>query len=329
MKLARLPALLAVLAIGFSSLLAGCSCNTAKPTGAEGELKVAGVLPGSITDKSFNQSGYEGLKLIESQLGIPVAYVEKVAKADQVENLQSFARQGHRIVIGHGGEFQPAVEQAAAKYPNTLFLVNNGTKAGGNVGVITFEYGQIGYLMGYIAAKSSKSGTVGFIGAEKIKTFLELAEGFEKGAKAGNAKKVLTAWTGDWDDVSKGKSAASAQIAEGADVLFPTMDNATIGSLTAAREKNIKAIGIYFDAVKDPQWAETVVQSAIIDIKAAMLETVKSMKTENKFEGKLYKYGVGRPEILGLGTYHASVPEAARKEVEGLIADFKSGKLQP
>ena len=35
-------------------------------------LKVAMVLPGNITDKSWNQAGYEGLMIIKEQLGFEV-----------------------------------------------------------------------------------------------------------------------------------------------------------------------------------------------------------------------------------------------------------------
>jgi basic membrane protein A len=327
---------LALRLIAAAITLASCSCNGTKSSQSEnggiaaGELKVAMVLPGSIADKSFNQAGYEGLKLIESELKLPITYIEQVQKADQVENLQAFARSGSNVVIGHGGEFQPAVEQAAAKYPNTLFLVNNGTKAGGNIGIISFKYSQIGYLMGYLAAKMSKTGTIGFIGAEQIKTFLAISEGFEKGAKAANPNcKVLVAWTGDWDDVSKAKTTALLQIAGGADVIFPTMDNGTIGSLQAAKEKNVKAIGIYYDAALDPQWSGTVIQSAIINIRTAMLETLKSIKSESKREGKQYIFGVDNPRVLGIGTYHESVPGPVREQIQKQIEAMNTGQLIP
>ena len=49
------------------------------PVSAADKLKVAIVLPGTITDESFNQTGYEGLKMIEKGLGAQIAYSERVA----------------------------------------------------------------------------------------------------------------------------------------------------------------------------------------------------------------------------------------------------------
>ena len=43
-------------------------------------LKVAIVMPGNITDKSWSQSGYEGILQAKEKLGVEIAYSEKVAR---------------------------------------------------------------------------------------------------------------------------------------------------------------------------------------------------------------------------------------------------------
>lgn len=48
----------------------------ASPAG--GEFKVAIILPGVITDKAWNQAGYEGLNEIKKKQGAEIAYVEKI-----------------------------------------------------------------------------------------------------------------------------------------------------------------------------------------------------------------------------------------------------------
>lgn len=291
------------------------------------DLKVAMVLPGKITDRSWNQAGFEGLKRIESDLKLEVAYSEQVAQPDQVEALSDYARRGFQVVIGHGGEFQDSVNQAAEHQKNTLFFVNNGTKSGGNVGTIGFQFRQPGFVVGYIAAKSSKTGKLGFIGGQKISAYEQLASGFEAGAKSANPDATVSVvWTNDWDDVAKGKEAALSLISEGVDVVFPTMDNATVGSLQAAKEKKVLAIGIYYDAIKD--WPDTVIQSAIIDIRGAMVETLKKVQSGSK-DGAEYRYGFDTPVALRLGNYHESVPAEVRDAVEAIITKIKSKELTP
>ncbi|QPC94456.1 BMP family protein [Mesorhizobium sp. INR15] len=295
-----------------------------RPAWAQG-YKVAIIMPGNITDKSWSQSGYEGIQQVKDKLGVEIAYSEKVAQADQAEAMADYARRGYQLVIGHGGEFQDAAKRVASKYPETIFLVNNGQQGGGNLASADFYYAQPGYLLGYMAGKMSKTGKAGFIGGQKIKFSLDLNSSFEAGFKAAGGKDVFTAYTNDWDDIAKGKEAALNQISQGADFVFPTMDNAVIGSLQACKEKGAWGMGIYYDAIAD--WPDTVAQSAIFDIKGAMLDYVAYGK-DGKLEGKNYHFDLKVPEACRIGTFHASVPEAIKNEILALSDKMKSGELK-
>lgn len=289
-------------------------------------LKVAIVLPGVITDKSFNQAGYEGVERAAKELGIEFAYSEKVAQPDQPEALADYARRGYNMVIGHGGEFQDAVDKVAPNFPDTKFIIVNGTKAGGNVAIMSFDFAGLGYVMGYVSGKVSETGKGGYIGAQKLKFYVELGEGFAKGFKdAHPGGKVITAWTNDWDDVAKGKEAALNEISQGADVIFPSMDNAVVGSLQGIKEKGKKGIGIYYDAISD--WPDTVIQSAIFDMRSALVAILTTAK-QGQLEGKAYIYGLETPTVAHIGTYHSSVPAKVQDEVAAVIEKIKAGQVQ-
>lgn len=289
--------------------------------------KAAIVMPGVITDKSFNQSGYEGMMQAKDELGIEVAYSEKVPQPDQAEALADYARRGYDLVIGYGGEFQDAVDRIAKRYPDTMFLVANGVNPSENVAVVGFDYNALGYVLGYIAGKMSESNVGAFIGGQQIQFSLQMEDGFGKGFVAANPDgKCLTAWTNDWDDIAKGKEAALTVISQGADMIFPTMDNAIVGSYQAAKEQGKWAFGIYYDTY--PDWPDTVLQSAVMKWSRALVAMLKIAK-EGKMEGKQYVIGFDVPDAAGLGTYHPSVPEEVKGEVDVLIADIVSGKLDP
>ncbi len=182
--------------------------------------------------------------------------------------------------------------------------------------------------MGYIAGRMTKSGKVGFICAQKLKQYVDLGLSYEKGFKAARPDgSVFTAWTNDWDDIAKGKEAALNQINQGADVIFPTMDNATIGSLQAVKEKGVYAIGMYYDAISD--WPDIILNSAIVDWTQAMVELFAPVKQGRKLEGKKYLFDLNYPKVLNIGTYHPSVPEAVKTEVAGVIEKIKSGQIKP
>ena len=291
------------------------------------EFKAALVMPGVITDKSFNQSCYEGAMQAKEKLGIEVAYSEKVPQPDQAEALADYARRGYNLVIGAGGEFQDAVDRVAKRYPDTMFMVLNGTTPDKNVAVARFHYEGLAYTLGYIGGKMTKSNTGAFIGAQQIAFSMQMLLGFENGFKAANSNgKVLVAWTNDWDDIAKGKEAALTVISQGADMVFPTMDNAIVGSFQAVKEQGKSAFGIYYDTY--PDWPDTVLQSAIMKWDAALVDMIGIAK-DGKLEGKEYLIGFDSPDAAGIGTFSPAVPAEVQKEVAQIIEDIKSGKLDP
>ncbi len=290
------------------------------------DFKVAIVLPGVITDRSFNQSGYEGVQRAAEDLSIEFAYSEKTAQPDQPQALSDYARRGYDLVIGHGGEFQESVDRVARSFPDTQFIIVNGTEAGDNVATMSFDFPALGYVMGYVASQASETGKAGYIGAQKLQFYVQLGEGFEKGFLDNRPDgEVFTAWTNDWDDVAKGKEAALNLISQKADVIFPSMDNAVVGSLQGVREQGKMGIGIYYDAIAD--WPDTVIQSAIFDMRGA-LGNVIAKAAAGELEGKSYIFGLETSSAARIGTYSDKIPDETRANVEELVAKIISGEVE-
>ena len=79
-------------------------------TGFGGEKKKVAVLfPGVVSDQSWNQFGYEGLKRAEKECGVEIAYSERVSQDTQLEVFRNYAAQGYDMIIGMGGgdKFNP------------------------------------------------------------------------------------------------------------------------------------------------------------------------------------------------------------------------------
>jgi basic membrane protein A and related proteins len=294
---------------------------------AQQKLKLAIVLPGSVTDGGWSQSAYESLVEARELHGIEFAYSEKIKKPDHVETLSDYARRGYKVVVAHGGEFQDVVNRVAARFPDTMFLVNNGLKTGKNIAIADFYFSQPAYLMGYIAGKMSKTGKAGFIGAQKFKFTTDSAAGFEAGFKdAKQDGKVFVTWTGDWDDVAKGKEAALSQLNRGVDMIFPILDRATIGALQAVKAKGAFAFGLYYDAIK--AWPEIILQSDILDVRGMMRGCIK-LAMEGNLQGRRYRFDLNTPEALRMGSFHPSIPANVVREVKDLMEKMKSGEFKP
>ncbi len=312
----------------FAASLSVCGAVLASTVGiaAADEFRVAIVLPGVVTDKSFNQAGFEGVRRAADELNIEFAYSEKTAQPDQPQALSDYARRGYDLVIGHGGEFQESVSKIAARFPDTQFLIVNGTEPGDNTATMSFDFLGLGYVMGYASGKASKTGKGGYIGAQKLQFYVQLGEGFEKGFLAARPDgEVFTAWTNDWDDVAKGKEAALNLISQGADVVFPSMDNAVVGSLQGVREKGAMGIGIYYDAIVD--WPETVIQSAIFDMRSALVHVITQAKAgELKNEATIF--GLETPSVVRIGSYSDRVSAEVQTEVADVMAKVSTGEIE-
>ena len=109
-------------------------------------LKIAMLIPGNIADGGFMQAGYEGLLAIHDELGAETSYIDAV-KPEQpllAAALRELAEAGPDMIIAHGGQNSPAIEEVAPEFPDIRFVVVQGGVTGPNVSsyeVLQEEFG--------------------------------------------------------------------------------------------------------------------------------------------------------------------------------------------
>ncbi len=300
----------------------------AVPTGAgTARLKIAVVFPGIVTDKSWNQAGYEGLKLIEKDLSAQTGYVERVAQPDQLAALSDFARRGFDVVVAHGGEFSEAGMQAAERFPRTKFVIASGkVKHRPNLATIRVDFFQISYLAGVVAGMTTKTNKIAMIAAQEFESVTEQAVGYTQGAKNVNPKvEVLVSYTGNWDDAGKAKEAALVQIARGADVLSHVLNQGVHGVIEAVKEKNVRVIGQATDQYDLAP--EHTLTSYLFRMPFVYLTLAKTVQG-GKFAGKSYVIGLENPQAAGMGRWNPAVPQAVKDKVEEVRKDLVAGKIK-
>ncbi|HEY9906387.1 MAG TPA: BMP family protein, partial [Thermosynechococcaceae cyanobacterium] len=277
-------------ALGSSLLLKACASSTpqassspnvsASPAANGSGLKAAIVLPGVITDKAWNQAGYEGMGAIKSKLNAEVTYIEKVGQADQAEALSDFARRGFNLVYAHGGQFDAAIKQVAPQFPKTFFIGVNGAATGSNIAALQIDHLQASYLCGIVGATLSKSGKLAYLAGQEFQATQDELRGFILGAKSVKPDvQVSSSFTGDWNDVARAKEATLALISAGADVIYQWLDNASPTVLQTAADKGVYAFGNTADQLEVAPKA--VLTSAVkrIDLAIAYLADLASKNT--------------------------------------------------
>lgn len=235
--------LIALLALA----LFGSACN---PTsyGADDKTKVhVGIVfdIGGKDDRSFNAAAWEGVKRAANDFPIVLRDIEPGNPTSIEPAMRAFAERGYDLIIGVGFAQAPIIEQVAKDYPNIHFAIVDGVSELPNVASLVFKEHEGSYLVGMLAAKASRTGTIGFIGGMDIGLIHRFAKGYEEGAHAVNPQiRVVQNYVGvtdaAWNNPGKGKEIAMAQIGKGADVLFTAAGNSGLGAFDAVEQQGMQ-----------------------------------------------------------------------------------------
>ena len=205
---------------------------------------------GGKFDKSFNEAAYEGAQRWATETGGTYREIEMQSEAQREQALRRFADAGANPIITMGFGMADPLSSVAADFPDTKFVVVDVTWIeGANIRQIGFAEHEGSYLVGMMAAMATKSNTVGFIGGMDVPLIRHFGCGYAQGVKAVNPDaKIIANMTGTtpeaWNDPVKGSELTSAQISQGADVVFAAAGGTGVGVLQTAADSGILSIGV-------------------------------------------------------------------------------------
>ena len=283
--------LLVTLVVG--STVVGCS----KSDSVNDKTRVTLVLStGGVNDQSFNQSAWEGALKAQDKYNVEVSYIESHQDSEYMQNIETAIDQDSDLVVGVGFKLTDSIKDAAEDYPEQKFAIIDGTydNMPNNVTSIMFSEEQAGYAAGLVAANTSETGVVGFIGGIDIPSCSNFLVGFEKAIKEENPNmKVLSQYTNTFTDAAKGRIIAEQMVKDDADILFMASGAGNSGTIEVVRENNIKAIGV--DMPNNYIAPEHIITSALKNVGTGLELTIKDL-VEGNFEGgqaKIYDLSNG------------------------------------
>lgn len=291
-------------------------------------MKVALLTPGPISDQSWNGGAYQGLLRIRDSLHATISHIQTKTPAEFEENFRQYGAQGYRLVFGHGFEFQDAARRVGPDYPNTVYVISSSDVAQApNVAGIQFAFADASYLAGMIAGAMTKSRVVGTIGGTEIPPVRESFDAFADGVRAvAPAARILRAYVGNWDDISAGKEQATAQINQGADVIFQNADAAGLGVFQAAREaKHAMVIGS--NSNQNTVASEITLGSVVIDLPHAFLTIARSV-ADKSFRAEPISLGTSRHVVMFVvnPAMASRIPQGIRVRVDSLQKEMFAGR---
>ena len=185
--------------------------------------------------------------------------------------------------------------------------------------------------MGAIAALTTKTNTIAFIGGMDIPLIRRFFMGYEAGAKAVNPTvKILPSYVSNdsdgWVNPAKAKEMALAQYGGGADIIFTAAGASGLGVFDAAEDQKRLAIGV--DSNQNWMKPGFILTSMLKRVDVGVYEAIEELV------GGSYTYGVKHYGLKNSGIDYAMdehnkglvTPEVIEK-VESLKKGILSGKI--
>jgi basic membrane protein A len=303
------------------------------------KLKIGLVFDvGGRGDKSFNDAAYRGLEKAKNELGIEFEYIEPGPGADREAALRQFAsRPDIKLIFGIGFIFTDEITKIAQEFPYKNFACVDYTydpakTLPSNLLALEFKEEEGSFLVGALAALTSKTNTIGFIGGMESPLIKKFEKSYEAGAKFVKPDiKILVAYAGvtgeAFKNPGKGKELALGQYSQGADIIYHASGVTGLGVFEAARETKKLAIGVDSDQYEEAPGF--ILTSMIKGVDVAVYDCIKEEK-DGKFIG-------GKAEIFGLKSKGVDyiyndknknlITDEVRKKVEEIREQIIGGKI--
>jgi basic membrane protein A and related proteins len=282
---------------------------------------------GGKFDKSFNEAAYRGVEQWKKDTGGKYLEFEISNETQRVQAIRRMAERGASPIISVGFAQASALNQVAKDFPKTKFVIIDEKVNQPNVQSVLFKEQEGSFLVGALAALTSKTGKVGFVGGMDIPLIRKFECGYEQGAKAANPKaevfKNMTGTTASaWNDPTRGGELAKAQFAKGVDVVFAAAGGTGVGVYQAAKDAGKLAIGV--DSNQNHLQPGTMLSSMVKRVDVAVYNVLKEWKPGINVLG-LKEGGV---EYAVDANNAKLIAPAVKAKLDAYKADIIAGKIK-
>lgn len=285
---------------------------------------------GGVNDQSFNQSAWEGLQKAKKELGIKASYQESKQDADYPGNLETLYDAQNDLIWGIGFKMADVILKAAKQNPKQKYAIidySYGNQTPANVVGVMFKAEEGAFLAGYIAAKMSKTNTIGFIGGMAVPIIHAFQYGYKAGAKYANKNTtILEQYSESFTDAAKGKAIANQMISKKADVVFHAAGAVGDGVIEATKEKNKMAVGV--DRDQNYLAPKNVITSSMKRVDNAIFQVVADLKKGVFKGGTTQNFGLQDGAVDIAPTTAKMIPAGLLSEVMELKKKIAAGKIK-
>ena len=307
------------------------TAETASQAKAE-KIRIALVLPATVDDLAWCQSMVEGLKAVQKTMGedkVEVATSEKLGSAvDAGAAIRQYATQGYDIIIAHGSQYQSVLMDIAKDFPKTTFAYGSGFATAPNIFAYDPQAQDGGYLLGMLAAMTTKSGIVGIVGPVESGDAVKYNSGIQQGVAKGKADvKTRIAYTGSFNDIVGAGNLAKTQMSAGADILTGSSQQAVGGMRAVAETKGNYWLSTDMD--QSGAAPDTVLAAQVYNWEKVVTKMI-DLRKQGILGGQhlTLTFVDGTIELKYNPKLEDKIPAEAKAAVEQAKQDIISGKLK-
>lgn len=293
---------------------------------------IAIVTPEPGTDYGWNQQGITAAKEAGAKEGVKVLVADNMGYGDIRPALRDLADEGAQLIIAHASGYnQSGPEIGALTHVPVAITDSPSSLSAGKVADYTVSGQEGAYLAGNLAARMTRSGTIGIVVSGEPPAWNAQSSAFIRGARAAKKEiKIRYAVIGPaaYSDAAGGKRVAASVIAAGADILFGQGNGSSFGMLQAVETTPAPDGGkVYFIDVigdKSPIDKGNLLSSVLWNLTPVYTAMIKDLK-QDKFGSHNYQTSLKDGSISLLKTAH--IPADVWNSVNKVRDDIISGNI--
>ncbi|WP_024653889.1 BMP family ABC transporter substrate-binding protein [Borrelia persica] len=279
------------------------------------------IVDGTFDDKSFGEDALRGAKILEGEFGAEIVgkASTSITYAGDLENLKD---KGSDIIWGVGFRLKEAIGQSAMLNQNVHYgaidvVYEDDANIPDNLLGISFKVEEASFLAGYLAAKTSKTGKVGFLGGINSTVINAFRYGYEAGVKYANKDiKLDSQYLGSFVDVFLARTIAVKMYKDNVDIIFVAAGLAGLGVIEIVKELGDGHYIIGVDQDQSYLAPDYVLTSVVKNVGNSIYEVTKNyLKTNNFDGGKVLKLGL-KDNAVSIVKSSVKIKDELQTEIE-------------
>ncbi len=278
-----------------------------------------------LGDEGFNDAAWMGFERAKAELGAEIAVIESGEQSQYVPNLQAAAEQGYDLIVAVGFLLADSVTEVAKQYPDSHFVMIDGTVDAPNVVSVLFRENEAAYLSGIIAGLTTKTNKVGFIGGMETPPVIRFESGWKAGVATVNPDIENTvSFIGSFSNPGAGKEQATIMYKQGIDIIQCVAGLTEVGVIEAAKDMDTWVIPC--DKDKTEMCGGHQLTSSVKKIDVAVMSVASEMK-EGKFNAGVMSLGLKEGSVGFPENAREVVAPEIMKIVDSVSARIVSGEI--